>query len=235
MLISTMPLTTIKTLRPLSVSRATKLVTNLEHRSYEGRWGNWDCLVWRRGGSGETIRTRGPHYKYLKGGCGELGVSLFFWVTDDRTRGNGLKLQKGRFRLNIRKNVFSERVVRHWKRLTREVVVSLSLESVQEMVRCCTKGHSLLGEYWWYVDSWTRWSWRSFSTLVILWFCKFWAMWHLYPIKAPTYRSKCMTITKGLVDLRQQPCNLKRIVSDRASFNYLALTFKNKKDRKNMS
>jgi len=48
MLISTMPLTTRKTLRPLSVSRATKLVTSLEHKSYEGRGGNWDCLVKKR-------------------------------------------------------------------------------------------------------------------------------------------------------------------------------------------
>ena len=68
-------------------------------------------------------------FQYLKGVYKQEVEQLFMRVNSDRTRGNGFKLGQGRFRLEIGRKFFTQRLVTHWNRLSKEVVHTPSLKA----------------------------------------------------------------------------------------------------------
>lgn len=55
-------------------------------------------------------------------------------IPSNRTRGQRLKLQKGRFRLDMGRNFFTEKAVKHWNGLPREVAELPSLEMLKKQL-----------------------------------------------------------------------------------------------------
>jgi len=68
-------------------------------------------------------------FRCLKGAYKQEGEQLLTRVDSDRTRRNGFKLRQRRFRLDIRRKFFTQRVVTHWNRLPTEAVDAPSLEA----------------------------------------------------------------------------------------------------------
>lgn len=63
------------------------------------------------------------YYSYIYNYNSNICEFLIFTSTcSDRARGNGLKVEESRFRLDIRRKFFNVMMVRYWNRLPMEVV-----------------------------------------------------------------------------------------------------------------
>ncbi|RMC05204.1 hypothetical protein DUI87_18388 [Hirundo rustica rustica] len=80
------------------MNRARKMVKNLKGKPYEEQLKSLGLFSLE-----ETERRPHCSYNFFMREGGGTGTDLFSVVTNDRTRGNGLKLHQGRFRLDIRK------------------------------------------------------------------------------------------------------------------------------------
>ena len=104
------------------------MIRGLEHLPYKDRLKELSLF------SLDKRRLRGDliaAFQYLKGAYKQEGSQLFERVDNSRTRGKGLKLKEGRFRLDVRGKFFTMRVVWCWNRLPREAVDVPSLEMVK--------------------------------------------------------------------------------------------------------
>ena len=120
------------------------LIKGLEHLSCEeGRLAQPQFSLGKRKLWGDLVVA----FQSLKEAYKRKGDRLFTWSGSGRTRGSGFKLEEGEFRLDVRKQFVTQRVVRQWHRLPREAVGAPSLEAFKSRL------YGALGSLIWWVSA----------------------------------------------------------------------------------
>lgn len=88
----------------------------------------WGLSLEKRRLTGELLAL----YKSLTGESSQVGLDLFSQATSDQARGNSLNLHQESFSLDIRRNFFMERVVKHWNGQPRAEMEPPSLETFKK-------------------------------------------------------------------------------------------------------
>ncbi len=118
--------------------RATRLVRSLKNQTYEQRLKTLGLpsLEYRRSRA-DMVQT----YKIMQ----DIDLidknKLFTMASCTRTRGHSKKLFKRRARLNVRVNMFSNRVTDTWNSLTEDIVTAPSLNAFKSRLNKFWHGH----------------------------------------------------------------------------------------------
>ncbi|KAF4798722.1 hypothetical protein TURU_061853 [Turdus rufiventris] len=108
-----------------SPEQVTKMIREMEHLSCEERLRELGLFSLEKRRFQDDMAVV---FQYLKGIYKKDGEGLFTRLESDRRRGNGFKLREGWFGLDIRKIFFPANMVKHWNKLSREVMDAPSLE-----------------------------------------------------------------------------------------------------------
>ena len=108
--------------------RATKMIAGIRHKSYARRLEDLNLF------SLEQRRIRGQLiqvFKILKG-IDKLDYSRIFSLSNESTRGNGLKLKVKRYNTNQYGNFFTNSIVNKWNALPARVVNTDTVEKFKK-------------------------------------------------------------------------------------------------------
>ncbi|PKU30564.1 hypothetical protein llap_19133 [Limosa lapponica baueri] len=113
-----------------------KAIRGLEYLSYEDRLRELGLFSLEKRRLQEDLIAA---FQYLKGTYKKSGEGLFTKECSDRMRGNDFKLEEGKFRFDIRKKIFTLRVLGQWNSSATLPVTFKCLEEINGVDKRVTR------------------------------------------------------------------------------------------------